>query len=143
METVKIVSKDILETANANGQFKSFEKALKAGDVFGILKGKGPFTVFAPTDAAFAKLPAGKLEEMLKPEGKVKLAELLKHHVAAGTHLAADLTKAATVKTLQGSNLVVASADGGVKVGSAKVSRADVQCSNGVIHEIDTLQVLK
>jgi uncharacterized surface protein with fasciclin (FAS1) repeats len=141
METAKIISKDILDTALARGQFKTLEKALKAADVFGVLKGKGPFTVFAPNDAAFAKLPAGKLEELLKPENKTKLADLLKQHVASGSHRAAELTKAATIKTLQGADLAVVKADGGVRVGGALVSHADIECSNGMIHEIDSLQM--
>ena len=141
MDTAQSPKQDILETATARGQFKTLEKALKAADVFGVLKGNGPFTVFAPNDTAFAKLPAGKLEELLKPEGKTQLARLLKHHVAAGNHLAADLSQAKTVKTLEGGDLAVIRADSGVRVGNALVSQADIQCSNGVIHEIDTLQL--
>lgn len=142
METAKIIGKDILETATAKGHFKSFEKALKAADLVGTLKGKGPFTVFAPTDAAFAQLPEGQLEALLKPEGKAKLVELLKHHVMAGKHMAAELTKTASAKTLDGSKLTVMAADSCCKVGTAKVSRADIECSNGVIHEIDVVQTL-
>ena len=119
---------DIVDTAVAAGQFNTLAAALQAAGLVDTLKGTGPFTVFAPTDAAFAALPAGTVENLLKPENKQQLIAVLTYHVVTG------LSEAATV---QGGKLAVASADGAVSVGGARVVTADVMASNGVIHVID------
>jgi len=135
--------KDIVQTAAAAGSFSTLAAALNAAGLVDALKGKGPFTVFAPTDEAFAKLPAGTLEMLLKPENKEKLAAILKFHVIPGTvyaDQAAALTK--SPKTLQGTAFTIMAKDG-VKIGNsnamASVVAADIEASNGVIHVIDTV----
>ncbi len=131
--------KDIVETAVAAGQFKTLAAALGAAGLVDTLKGPGPFTVFAPTDAAFAKLPAGTVENLLKPENKVLLTAILTYHVVPGKAMAADVSgKTSNVATVNGANLAI---DGrnGVKVNNATVTTADVKASNGVIHVIDTV----
>ena len=129
-------TKDIVDTAVAAGNFGTLAKALTAAGLIETLKGKGPFTVFAPTDAAFAKLPKGTVEDLLKPENKAKLAAILTYHVVAGKVLAADV-KTGKVKTVQGGELDVKVADGGVTVDGAKVVKTDIIGTNGVIHVID------
>jgi uncharacterized surface protein with fasciclin (FAS1) repeats len=131
--------KDIVETAVAAGSFKTLAKALQAADLVGTLKGAGPFTVFAPTDEAFAKLPAGTLETLLKPENKPKLQRILTSHVVAGTVMAADVVKTSSAKAVSGETLAIASRDGGVTVAGARVVKTDITASNGVIHVIDTV----
>lgn len=134
--------KDVVDTAVAAGQFKTLAAALTAAGLVDTLKGPGPFTVFAPTDAAFAKLPAGTLDSLLKPENKAKLTAILTYHVVPGRVMSNDVKGAETdAKTAQGSDVSV---DGlqwwtGVKVNNAKVTTADVEASNGVIHVIDTV----
>jgi len=131
--------KDIVDTAVAAGQFKTLAAALGAAGLVDTLKGKGPFTVFAPTDAAFAKLPAGTVDTLLKPENKAKLTAILTYHVVPGKTMAADLAgKQASVATVNGAKVAI---DGrnGVKVNNATVTTADVKASNGVIHVIDTV----
>lgn len=136
---------NIVETAVAAGQFKTLAKALEAANLITTLEGKGPFTVFAPTDAAFAKLPAGTLEGLLKD--KAKLTSILTYHVVPGLVTAADLASRAdkdgyvTLKTVQGSDLKVHLAGKMVHVGSAmaNVTGADVRASNGIIHVIDAV----
>ena len=135
--------KDIVDTAVAAGSFKTLAKALQAADLVDTLKGAGPFTVFAPTDAAFAKLPAGTLETLLKPENKAKLQRILTSHVVAGKVMAADVVKTSSAKAVSGETLTIASRDGGVTVGGAKVARIDIAASNGVIHVIDSVIVPK
>jgi uncharacterized surface protein with fasciclin (FAS1) repeats len=131
--------KDIVDTAVAAGSFKTLAAALTAADLIGALKGTGPFTVFAPTDAAFAKLPAGTLDSLLKPENKEKLKGILLYHVVSGKIMAADIKGAAKPATLQGGTLDVKAGAAGVTVNGAKVTGADVKASNGVIHVIDAV----
>lgn len=132
-------SKNIVQTAVAAGDFATLAKALQAAELVDALSGPGPFTVFAPTDAAFAKLPAGTLQELLKPENKGKLQAILKYHVVAGDVRAADVAKLTSAKTLEGGSLPVAVDGGKAKVGAATVVKTDVAASNGVIHVIDTV----
>jgi uncharacterized surface protein with fasciclin (FAS1) repeats len=132
-------TKDIVDTAVAAGSFTTLVAAVKAADLVETLKSTGPFTVFAPTDEAFAKLPAGTVEDLLKPENKAKLAAILTYHVIPGKVMAADIAgKKLNVKTVQGSELAI-DATNGVKVDTATVTTADVAASNGVIHIIDTV----
>ena len=128
-------AKDIVDTAVAAGSFKTLATALGAAGLVDTLKGKGPFTVFAPTDAAFAKIPKADLDALLKD--KAKLTAVLTYHVVAGKVMAADV-KAGKVKTVQGSELTVSTTDG-VKVDNAKVVKTDIVADNGVIHVIDTV----
>jgi uncharacterized surface protein with fasciclin (FAS1) repeats len=135
-------SKDIVDTAVAAGSFKTLAAALKAGGLIEALKGPGPFTVFAPTDEAFAKLPKGTVETLLKPENKEKLVAILKYHVVSGKVQAADVVKLKEAKTLLGQAVTVNAADG-VKINDSKVVKADIAASNGVIHVIDTVLLPK
>lgn len=135
--------KDIVDTAVAAGSFKTLAKALQAADLVDTLKGAGPFTVFAPTDAAFAKLPAGTLETLLKPENKAKLQRILTSHVVAGKVMAADVVKTNSAKAVSGETLAIVSRDGAVTVGGARVAKTDIGASNGVIHVIDSVIVPK
>jgi uncharacterized surface protein with fasciclin (FAS1) repeats len=127
--------KDIVDTAVAAGQFKTLATALQAAGLVETLKGKGPFTVFAPTDEAFAKIPKADLDALLKD--KAKLTAVLTYHVVPGKVMAKDV-KAGKVKTVQGGELTVATT-GGVTVDNAKVIKTDIAASNGVIHVIDTV----
>jgi uncharacterized surface protein with fasciclin (FAS1) repeats len=129
---------DIVDTAVKAGSFKTLAAALKAAGLVDTLKGKGPFTVFAPTDEAFAKLPAGTVETLLKPENKDKLVAILTYHVVAGNVKAADVVKLKSAETLLGQTVAIDATDG-VKVNNAKVVKADIDCGNGVIHVIDTV----
>ena len=131
--------KDIVDTAVAAGSFKTRVKALQAADLVETLKGAGPFTVFAPTDEAFAKLPAGTLEALLKPENKAKLQRILTSHVVPGKVMAADVVKVRSAKAVSGDMLEIASRNGGVTVDGAKVVKTDIAASNGVIHVIDSV----
>jgi uncharacterized surface protein with fasciclin (FAS1) repeats len=137
---VLAAEKDIVDTAVA-AKFKTLVAAVQAADLVDTLKGKGPFTVFAPTDEAFAKLPKGTLEELLKPENKDKLKAILTYHVVPGKVLAADVVKldGKDVKTVGGSPVAVKVNGGIVMIGKAKVTQTDVETSNGVIHVIDTV----
>ena len=137
------VTKDIVDTAVAAGSFKTLAAALQAADLVGTLKGKGPFTVFAPTDEAFAKLPAGTVEDLLKPENKAKLAAILTYHVVPGTVMAAQAAKLPSAKTVNGESLTIHAMGGKVMVDNATVVKADIACSNGVIHVIDTVVLPK
>ena len=131
--------RDIVDTAVAAGSFKTLVKALQAADLVATLKGAGPFTVFAPTDEAFAKLPAGTLETLLKPENKSKLQRILTAHVVAGKVMAADVVKTSSAKAVSGDMLTIASRDVGVTVEGAKVVKTDIAATNGVIHVIDSV----
>jgi uncharacterized surface protein with fasciclin (FAS1) repeats len=133
--TLSAQAKDIVDTAVAAGNFKTLATALGAAGLVDTLKGKGPFTVFAPTDEAFAKIPKADLDALLKD--KAKLSAVLTYHVVAGKVMAADV-KAGKVKTVQGSDLTVATS-GGVMVDKAKVVKTDIVADNGVIHVIDTV----
>ena len=131
---------DIVETASSDGSFTTLVAAVKAAGLVDTLKGKGPFTVFAPTDAAFKKLPAGTVENLLKPENKAQLTKVLTYHVVPGAVMASDVKgKKTTAKTVEGSALAIDASGGTVKVDNATVSKADVNASNGVIHVIDTV----
>ena len=131
--------KDIVDTAVEAGSFKTLAAALKAADLIETLKDKGPFTVFAPTDEAFAKLPKGTVETLLKPENKEKLAAILTYHVVAGKVEAKDAVKLKSAKTVNGASFKITASDAGVMVDKAKVVKTDIQCSNGVIHVIDSV----
>jgi len=133
--------KDIVDTAVAAGSFKTLVAAVKAADLVDTLKGEGPFTVLAPTDEAFAKLPAGTVETLLKPENKDKLVALLTYHVIPAKAMAADVVKldGKSVKTVQGSTVKIDVDGKTVMINDAKVVKADIACSNGVIHVIDTV----
>ncbi len=122
-----------------NGSFATLVAAVKAADLVDTLKGKGPFTVFAPNDDAFAKLPAGTVESLLEPENKDKLVAILTYHVVPGKVMAADVVKLESAATVQGQEVAIKVADGTVMVDNATVIAADVKASNGVIHVIDTV----
>jgi len=129
-------TKDIVDTAVAAGSFKTLAAALKAGELVDALKSKGPFTVFAPTDEAFAKLPAGTVETLLKPENREKLVAVLKYHVVSGKVTSDKVVSLTNATTLNGKGLRI-DATSGVKVNDATVVKADIMASNGVIHVID------
>ena len=130
---------DVVDTAVAAGNFKTLVAAVQAAGLVDTLKGKGPFTVFAPTDEAFAKLPAGTVENLLKPENKDKLVAILTYHVVPGKVMAADVTgKELEVKSVEGAEIDV-NGKNGVMVDNAKVVKADIVTDNGVIHVIDTV----
>jgi uncharacterized surface protein with fasciclin (FAS1) repeats len=135
--------KDIVDTAVAAGNFGTLAAALKAAGLVDTLKGKGPFTVFAPTDAAFAKLPPGTLDDLLKPENKATLTGILTYHVVPGTVKATDVVKLTEAKTVQSQSLRIAVKDGKVKVDGANVTATDIAASNGVIHVIDSVLLPK
>ena len=132
---------DLLSVAKAAGNFQTLLKAIDAAGLTGTLQKPGPFTVFAPTDAAFAKLPAGTLESLLKPENKTQLVALLSYHVAAGKFSVADLAKLDEVKTLEGTEVdIEASSDGkSIEVDEGKIVSGGAEASNGVIHALDTV----
>ncbi len=130
---------DIVSTAVAAGQFNTLAKALKAAGLVDTLKGPGPFTVFAPTDEAFAKLPAGTLEELLKPENKEKLRGVLTYHVVGGKVMSSQVVKLRSAKTLNGQSVSIRTRDGKVLVDNATVVKPDIETSNGVIHVIDAV----
>jgi len=129
----------VVDVAVANGSFKTLVKALQAADLVGTLQGSGPFTVFAPTDEAFAKLPAGTLESLLEPANRDKLVAILTYHVVSGAVGSAQAAKLDSVATVRGARLPIAKSAAGLKVGGANVVLADVQASNGVIHVVDAV----
>jgi len=131
--------KDLVDTAVAAGSFKTLAAALQAADLIETLKGKGPFTVFAPTDKAFGKLPKGTIAELLKPESKEKLTAILTYHVVPGRVMAADVVKLSKAKTVQGSEAKIRVKDGKVYVDDALVTATDIKAGNGVIHVIDSV----
>ena len=133
------VNQDIVDTAVSAGQFKTLAAALGAAGLVDTLKGAGPFTVFAPTDDAFAKLPAGTVEELLKPENKGKLTAILTYHVVDGNVMAGDVVKLSQAKTVNGKMLMVKVDGGNVMINDAKVTSTDIAASNGVIHVIDSV----
>jgi uncharacterized surface protein with fasciclin (FAS1) repeats len=134
---------DIVETAVSAGTFNTLATALQAAGLADTLKGKGPFTVFAPTDEAFGKLPTGTVESLLKPENKEKLKAILLYHVVSGDVTAAKVVKLSSAKTINGQDLKLTINEGTVMVNDAKVVKADVVASNGVIHVIDTVLLPK
>ena len=131
---------DIVDTAVAAGSFNTLDAALTAAGLVETLKGEGPFTVFAPTDAAFAGLPAGTVEDLLKPENKDKLIAILTYHVVAGKVMSTDLTEGMMAATVNGAEVMI-SLEGGAKVNGAVISAADIAASNGVIHVIDSVML--
>jgi uncharacterized surface protein with fasciclin (FAS1) repeats len=139
--TAKTADKDIVDTAVAAGSFNTLAKALVAGDLVKTLKGDGPFTVFAPTDQAFAKLPAGTLESLLKPENKAKLQRILNYHVVPGKVTAADVVKLTSATAVSGDTITIATGGGVVRVDNAKVVKTDIAATNGVIHVIDAVML--
>jgi uncharacterized surface protein with fasciclin (FAS1) repeats len=130
---------DIVDTAVAAGQFKTLVAAVKAAGLVDTLKGPGPFTVFAPTDEAFARLPAGTVESLLKPENKARLQSILTYHVIPGKVMSQELVKVDSAKTVEGGSIAIRTINGGVMVDKAHVTQADITASNGVIHVIDTV----
>jgi len=131
--------KDIVDTAVAAGQFKTLAAALTAAGLVDTLKGPGPFTVFAPTDEAFAKLPAGTLDSLLKPENKDKLTAILTYHVVPGEVMASDVVKLKNAKTVNGKMLNFSKMGDKVMANDATITATDIVASNGVIHVIDTV----
>ena len=137
-------SKDIVDTAVSAGNFNTLVTAIQAAGLVETLKSPGPFTVFAPTDEAFAKLPPGTVADLLKPENKAKLASILTYHVVSGKVMAADVANLTEAKTVNGQSLTITKNCGGVvMVDGAKVTKTDIKCSNGVIHVIDTVVLPK
>ncbi|HWA47395.1 MAG TPA: fasciclin domain-containing protein [Dongiaceae bacterium] len=130
-------TKDIVDTAAGAGQFNTLLAAAQAADLVGTLKGPGPLTVFAPTDAAFAALPAGTVDNLLKPENKDQLVKVLTYHVVAGEVMAADVVKLSSATTVEGADVAIDASSGKVMINNAQVVQADVDASNGVIHVID------
>lgn len=131
--------KDIVETAVAAGSFNTLAAALQAADLVKTLQGPGPFTVFAPTDAAFEKLPKGTVEKLLEPKNRAKLQAVLTYHVVAGSVPSSEVVKLSSAKTVEGSEVKIRTMGGSVKVDDATVVTADVAASNGVIHVIDSV----
>jgi uncharacterized surface protein with fasciclin (FAS1) repeats len=136
-ETAGAPEKNIVETAVGAGSFNTLVTAVKAAGLVETLSGPGPFTVFAPTDEAFGKLPAGTIEALL--QDKAKLTSILTYHVAAGKYLAADVVKMSSLKSVQGQNITISLKDGAAMVDNAKIVKTDIVCSNGVIHVIDVV----
>lgn len=132
-------SKNVVETAIADGRFKTLASLLTAAGLVDALKGEGPFTVFAPTDEAFAKLPKATLESLMKPEGKDTLVSILKYHVVSGRVFSDDAAKMTEGKTLNGASFVVSKKGSDLMIDKARVTKADIDASNGVIHVIDTV----
>ena len=139
-QEAKVVKDDIVAVAAGNETFSTLVAAVKAAGLVDTLKGKGPFTVFAPTNAAFEKLPKGTVESLLKPENKDKLVAILTYHVVSGKVMAADVVKVNSAKSVQGGTIKVEVKEGGVVLnGNSKVVKTDIAASNGVIHVIDTV----
>jgi len=131
----------LLDTAAADGHFKTFAKAVEMAGLKDTLSGPGPFTVFAPTDAAFAKLPAGKLDTLLKPENKADLAALINYHVISGRKSVADIGKWQSAKTINGQAAPIVMAGDKVRIDGASIVSADMGSSNGVLHGIDKVNL--
>jgi uncharacterized surface protein with fasciclin (FAS1) repeats len=137
--SLRAQQKDIVDTAVDAGSFKTLAAALQAADLVDTLKGEGPFTVFAPTDDAFAKLPEGTVAELLKPENKDKLIAILTYHVVPGSVTAAQVVSLDSAKTVNGQSVSISAMGGTVKIDNATVVQADIVASNGVIHVIDSV----
>ncbi|TDQ17242.1 putative surface protein with fasciclin (FAS1) repeats [Algoriphagus boseongensis] len=137
--SVHEVEADIVDLAVSTEFLSTLVAAVKAGDLVDVLKGDGPFTVFAPTNEAFAKLPAGTVENLLKPENKAKLVQVLTYHVVPGKIMSTDLKNGQKAKTVQGSEITVTLKDGKAMINNATVTNADIVASNGVVHVIDTV----
>jgi uncharacterized surface protein with fasciclin (FAS1) repeats len=136
-------SKTIVDTAISAGSFNTLVAALKAADLVDTLNGKGPFTVFAPTDEAFAKLPKETLDDLLKPENKTRLQSILTYHVVPGKVMAKDVVGLTSAATVNGKALTISTKDGSVMVDGGKVIKTDIESSNGVIHVIDSVVLPK
>jgi uncharacterized surface protein with fasciclin (FAS1) repeats len=134
-----VPDKDIVEIAASAGSFKTLVAAVQAGGLVDVLKSEGPFTVFAPTDEAFGKLPAGTVEYLLKPENKSKLVAILTYHVVAGRVTAGEVVSLSSAKTVNGQELRISAKDGSVMVDDAHVTGTDIMASNGIIHVIDSV----
>jgi uncharacterized surface protein with fasciclin (FAS1) repeats len=130
---------DIVDTAVSAGKFNTLVQAVQAADLVDTLKGPGPFTLFAPTDEAFAKLPAGTLADLLKPENKAKLQSILTYHVVAGNVMSTDAVKLTSAKTVNGKSFSIRAGSNGLMVEEAMVTKADIKTSNGIIHVIDSV----
>jgi len=137
----KEMKMDIVDTAVHNEDFSTLVAAVQAADLVDVLKGEGPFTVFAPTNEAFAKLPDGTVESLLEPENKDQLIAVLTYHVVAGKVLAADVVGLDSAETVQGESIEIDVSDDGVTVEGANVIKTDIETSNGVIHVIDTVMI--
>ncbi|MFW3613843.1 fasciclin domain-containing protein [Billgrantia antri] len=131
--------KDIVDTAVAAGQFETLAAALEAAGLVETLKGEGPFTVFAPTDEAFGKLPGGTVESLLEPENREQLQAVLTYHVVQGKVMAEDAMGLDSATTVQGQAITITTMDGSVMINDANVVQADIEASNGVIHVIDSV----
>jgi len=139
LRTTKLLSMNIVETAVSNGSFNTLVAAVKAADLVETLSGTGPFTVFAPVDAAFDALPAGTVDTLVKPENKEQLTGILTYHVVAGKVMSSDLTDGMKATTVNGQELTIHLTDGKVMVNGAEVIIADVDTDNGVIHAVDAV----
>lgn len=133
--------KNLLDTAAGQGSYNTFAKAVEQAGLAETLRGPGPYTVFAPTDAAFAKLPSGKLESLMKPENKTELASILKYHVLTGRKSAADIGKWDSARTMHGQSAPIKLTDGKFSIDGAQVTDSDMGSSNGVIHGIDKVNL--
>lgn len=142
-KSYKKAKMDIVDTAVSAGSFNTLVAAVKAAGLVETLKGEGPFTVFAPTDEAFAALPEGTVASLLKPENKQKLVSILTYHVVPGKVKAKDVVNLDSAETVQGGSLSISVTDGGVRVDGANVVKTDIKCSNGVIHVIDAVVMPK
>jgi len=134
-------TKNLVDTAAANGSFKTFGKAIEHAGMSETLRGEGPFTVFAPTDAAFDKLPSGKLDNLFKPENKEELVSLLNYHVVSGRKSVADVGKWEAARTVNGQSAPITLANDKISIDGAQVTSADIASSNGVIHGIDKVNI--
>ncbi len=128
---------DILEVTTSSGSFKTWTKAVSTAGLTETLKGKGPYTVFAPNDEAFAKLPTSTVDALLKDPSKLK--SVLNSHIVQGKHAASDLKKTTSVRTLEGQNLKIEDGDGRIKVNGVRVTQTNIEASNGIIHVIDSV----
>jgi uncharacterized surface protein with fasciclin (FAS1) repeats len=137
----RVSTKNLVDTAAANGSFHTLGKALEAAELTNVLKGTGPYTVFAPTDEAFEKLPKDTLSNWLKPENKAELISVLKYHVLPGRASAADVEKLTIPKMMQGQTATVTKDGDKLRIGSATITTSDITSSNGIIHAIDTVNV--
>jgi uncharacterized surface protein with fasciclin (FAS1) repeats len=140
-DTKNLGARNIVDVLAADDSFKTFGKVLRKAGLEDTLRGAGPFTLLAPTDAAFDKLPPGRLDNLMKPENKDELVSLLNHHVLAGRSSAADMAKLTTAKTLAGDSVPIVSSGSKVKVDGAELTSRDIQSSNGVLHGIDKVNI--
>ncbi|MHA6204689.1 fasciclin domain-containing protein [Dyella soli] len=137
----RVSSKNLVDTAAANGSFHTLGKALEAAELTNVLKGTGPYTVFAPTDEAFEKLPKDTLANWLKPENKAELISVLKYHVLPGRASAVDVEKLTTPKMMQGQTATITKDGDKLRIGGATITKSDIASSNGIIHAIDAVNV--